>query len=138
LKWKFTLDVTGLSSDALPGKVEKEAALCVSRTGEAPSASVFKLTIRFQLRRGRYLTENPRLPREDRGGDLDNLVKPVIDALGPIIGYRKKWLSLEGGGYREVGTRTAADAKVIEIVASKENSGSDQENLSVEIEAIRG
>ena len=137
MKWTFALDLTGLSPDVLPRKVEEEAALCVSRIGEAPSKSVFKLTISFRLSRGRYLTENPRLPREDRGGDLDNLIKPVIDALGPIIGYRKKWLLLQGGGYREAATRTAADAKVIEIVASKQNSGSDEERLSVEIEALQ-
>ena len=122
MKWTFALDLTGLSSDVLPRKVEEEAARCVSRVGEAPSKSVFKVTISFQLCRGQYLNENPKLPREDRGGDLDNLMKPVIDALGPIIGYRKKWILHEGGVYREVGTRTAADAKVIEIVGGMVNA----------------
>jgi Holliday junction resolvase RusA-like endonuclease len=109
----------------------------VSRTGAAPAKSVFKLRIKFRLSQGRYRKENSRLPREDWGADLDNLIKPVIDALGPIIGYRKKWLRREGGGYREVGTRTAADAKVVELVATKENSGSDEERLDVEIEAVQ-
>ena len=68
MKWSFTLDLTGLSSDVLHRKVEEQAALCVSRVGLAPSKSIFKLTIGFRLGRGRYLTEEPKLPREDRGG----------------------------------------------------------------------
>ena len=74
------------------------------------------------------------IPREDRG-DLDNLIKLVIDGIGHIIGYRQNWEKIDD---EWVGSNSdkPMDSRIIEIVARKINSGSDKEYVGITIEGL--
>lgn len=137
MKWAFVIDVTGIKSDskvrqAVQHKAEEASAALVP----PDQPSTFRALVTFYQSRDRWLRQNPAIPREDIGRDLDNLIKAVFDGLGPIVGWRQryeqdnlgKWQPLHGQ-YRGV-----RDAGIVEVMAKKLNSGSDQEFLSVEIE----
>ena len=98
---------------------------------ETPS---FKASITFFQSSKRYLKEDAKIPREDRG-DLDNMVKNVFDGLGPIIGFRASWKKVNGVPIASPGTKPA-DSRIIELFAKKVNSGSSSEMVSVEIETL--
>jgi len=67
---------------------------------------------------------------------LDNLIKPIFDALGPIIGPRHKWSNKREGRPTKIGESGAKDSRIVEVRAKKLNSGSDEESVSIEIENI--
>ena len=134
MKWTFSLTVP--FGGKLAALVEQEAAASIERHGAAPDGVLFRVSMVCRLASRRYLQSNPQLPREDRGWDLDNIIKAAIDGLGPILGHRKKWEPLGKGRYREIGRRSAADAKVVEIMAKKLNSGTDADALEIDVEAI--
>ena len=92
---------------------------------------MFRLKVTFCQSKGRWRKDNPLIPREDIGRDLDNLLQAVFDGLGPIIGYRTKWK--EG---KPIGERYARDSSIVEVFACKVNSGSTKEYLYVEVEEI--
>ena len=135
MKWSFVIEITDVSDNELSEKVKEKAEESADVIG-SPQASIFKVGITFFQRKDRWQKENPQIPREDIGRDLDNLVKPVFDALGPIIGYRTKWKREDTGKSVEVGKGTAADSRIVELTAKKVNSGSDREFLSIEVENV--
>ena len=64
-----------------------------------PDGARFAVELEFRL---------PAATRANEAWDLDNLVKPTLDALGGVIGFRR-WK----------GPRQADDERVDRIVASK-------------------
>jgi len=136
MKWSFIIDITDISDKEISKKVEVKAKESASVIGESQDSSTFKVSITFFQGKERWQSDNPQIPREDIGRDLDNLIKPVFDALGPIIGYRKKWEREENGKWVEIGKGTAADSKIVEVMAKKVNSGSTEEFLSIEVENL--
>lgn len=140
MKWSFIIDITNVESDKdILKKVEEKAKEVVSSIGgiENQEESNFRIAITFYQAKSRWKKENPQIPREDIGRDLDNLIKPIFDGLGPIIGYRKKWEKDEKtGGYKQIGESTSADSRIVEVLAKKVNSGTDNEYLAVEVEKI--
>jgi Holliday junction resolvase RusA-like endonuclease len=139
MQWSFIIDITDVSDKEIYGKVEEKAKESILVIGKPKALSAFKVDITFFQAKDRWQKDNPQIPREDIGRDLDNLIKPVFDGLGPIIGYRKKWGKEDvSGKLVEAGKRTAADSKIIELSAKKVNSGSKKEFLSIRIEDIAG
>ena len=138
-KWSFIIDITNVSDREILRRVEEKARETVDSLGgiKNQEESIFKVTITFYQAKDRWKKENPQIPREDIGRDLDNLIKPIFDGLGPIIGYRKKWQKdEETGRYKQIGKSTAADSRIVEIYAKKVNSGTEKEYLSIEVEKI--
>jgi len=115
MKWSFSIDITEVKDCDFYKKIVEKAEESVYEIGKSPSSSTFKVSIIFFQKKNRWQKGNPRIPREDSGRDLDNLIKPVFDALGPIIGYRKKWEKRDTGKYVEAGKRKAADSKIVEL-----------------------
>jgi hypothetical protein len=74
------------------------------------------------------------VPREDKGIDLDNVVKKVIDGLAPIIGYRNTWEQ----GIR-AGEKGAKDSSVVEIHAKKIKNAQSQpeEKVWIRVESLK-
>lgn len=137
MRWSFIIKVTDeMRNKEIKDAVDEKAQEVVSSVGEAPENSIFKVAITFYQSRDRWLKDNPQMPREDWGGDLDNLVKPVFDSLGAIIGRRTSWKKQEQGGYKATGQYASFDARIVEVVAKKVNSGSNEEFLSIEVESI--
>jgi len=137
MKWSFIIDITNVPDKEISKRVEEKAKESASVIGGSQALSTFKVSITFFQKKGRWQKEKRQIPREDRG-DLDNLIKPVFDALGPIIGYRKKWGRQVNDNWVETGRGPAADSKIIELTAKKVNSGSDKEFLSIEVENVIG
>lgn len=135
MKWSFIIEIADVSNREISKNVEEKAKESVSVIGKSKPSATFRVSITFFQRKDRWQRGKPSIPREDIGRDLDNLVKPVFDALGPIIGYRKKWEKRDTG-IVEIGKGTAADSKIIELTARKVNSGSVKEFLSIEVEEI--
>lgn len=138
VKWSFIVDVTDVKqAHEIDEIVEREANKVVESIGECKKPNIFRVFITFYQRRDRWLSVNPQIPREDIGRDLDNLIKPVLDNLGPIIGYRKKWGRDKDSAKPKVkGHGKSADSSIVEVIAKKVNSGSDKEFLSIEVENI--
>jgi Holliday junction resolvase RusA-like endonuclease len=137
-KWAFILDITGAKADTkVREAVQQRAEEVVKSIQASDKPSVFRASIAFYQASNRWLNDNPMIPREDRGRDLDNLIKAVFDGLGPIIGWRQKHKRDAMGTPRPVHGehRGVRDAQIVEVVAKKVNSGSKQEFLSIEIEA---
>jgi hypothetical protein len=137
MKWAFVIDVTDIKSDSkVRQAVQRKAEEASAALSLPDQPSTFRASVTFYQSRDRWLRENPAIPREDIGRDLDNLIKAVFDGLGPIVGWRQryerdvvgKWQSVPGEH------RGVSDACIVEVTAKKLNSGSDQEFLSVEIE----
>lgn len=127
-KWSFVIEVENWFD--VRGLVEEKAHEVVGALGGIDSErSIYKVIVTFYQKKGRWLGEDPSIPRQDWGIDLDNLLKPVFDGLGPIIGYRKDW----SGDKDHAGV---LDANIVEVYAKKVNSGSEKEFLGVEIELI--
>ena len=97
-------------------------------------SDIFRVEITFYQAKSRYLVDRPEIPREDRG-DLDNMVKQVLDGLGPIIGFRKKWKKRNDEWYGEDSDKPR-DSAIIELVAKKVNSGSEKEFVGVVVETL--
>ena len=138
-KWSFIIDITKVSDKEILKKVEGKAKDIVSALGSIrdQEESIFRVTITFYQAKDRWKKENPQIPREDIGRDLDNLIKPVFDGLGPIVGYRKKWRKdEETSEWKQVGKSTSADSRIVELSAKKVNSGTESEYLSIEVEKI--
>jgi len=136
VKWSFILDITDVKDEDIKRLVEEKAEEVVSSLGRAEEDSVFRVIITFYQRRDRWLSSKPQIPREDWGRDLDNLISPVFDGLGPIIGYRAKWKKTKEGKWVKVGRGSARDSRIVEVIAKKVNSGSDREFLCVEVETL--
>jgi len=97
-------------------------------------SDIFRVEITFYQAKSRYLSDRPEIPREDRG-DLDNMIKRVLDGLGPIIGFRKKWKKIKGEWNGEDSDKPK-DSAIIELVAKKVNSGSEKEFVDVVVETL--
>jgi Holliday junction resolvase RusA-like endonuclease len=130
----FVLDVTGFSVTQIRDAVESEAENIKNHVNyvENPEEHLFKVKVTSYQKKDRWKGD---VPREDIGKDLDNVLKPIFDGLGPIIGYRKKYGKVDEG-YAVVGTAGSADSKIVEVSAKKINSGTTNEYLSIEIEEI--
>jgi len=138
-KWAFILDITGAEADTKVREAVQQRAEEVVKPIQAPDKPlVFRASITFYQASKRWRSDNAMIPREDIGRDLDNLIKAVFDGLGPIIGWRQKFEKDTTGKWRPVPGehRGARDSQIVEVVAKKVNSGSEQEYLSVEIEAV--
>ncbi len=123
-KWSFIVEVTDWNK--LKTIVEKEADGVVRELGQPDSEkALYKVTATFYQKKDRWL--RPETPRQDWGIDLDNLLKPVFDGLGPIIGYKKAFKGQKPG---------VLDSSIVEVSAKKLNSGSDKEFLGIEVELI--
>jgi Holliday junction resolvase RusA-like endonuclease len=138
MKWSFMIDMSNVSDRDFCKTVEEKAKESVSTIGKPKASSVFKASITFFQGKDRWQKDNPQIPREDVGRDLDNLIKPIFDSLGPIVGYRKTWKKTDTGKWVVAGRGTAADSKIVELTAKKVNSGSRQEYLGIEIENVVG
>jgi len=138
-KMEFYYRYNKMSDRDILKKVEEKAKDIVSALGGIRNQreSIFRVTITFYQAKDRWKKENPQIPREDIGRDLDNLIKPVFDGLGPIVGYRKKWgKDEETSEWKQVGKSTSADSRIVELSAKKVNSGTESEYLSIEVEKI--
>ena len=141
-RWSFIVDITDVSKKTKKEKekrIEEKVKEVVKSLGgmKNKEEAIFKVSITFYQATNRWKKENPQIPREDTGIDLDNLIKPVFDGLGPIIGYRKKWQkNKETGKTQPVGTSSSADSRIVEVYAKKVNSGTKKEYLSIEVEKI--
>ena len=110
--------------------IEEKAKEAIGTLGTPGSErAIYKVTTTFYQKKDRWLKNDPSIPRQDRGIDLDNILKLVFDGLGPIIGYRKVWT----GGKEHSGV---LDSNIIEVHAKKANSGSDKEFLGIEVELL--
>lgn len=139
MKWAFVIDVTDIKSDRRVRHAVQQRAEEASPASTPPNEpSAFRASVTFYQSRDRWLKENPSVPREDIGRDLDNLIKAVLDGLGPIIGWRQKYERDETGKWQYVLAehRGVRDARIVEVAAKKLNSGSTQEFLSVEVESV--
>lgn len=130
----FITDITGLKGSQIT-KAIKQIAIKSNRL----DANVFKVVLTFYQAKSRYRKwvddDIPReIPREDRG-DLDNLIKLVIDGIGYIIGYRQKWEKINDNWVSSDSDKPL-DSKIIEIVAKKVNSGSEKEYVGIIIEEL--
>ena len=137
MRWGFIVDITGCKGKQIIQKVQGTAtqvATTMPPAGSLNSKPSFKASITFFQSRERYLKEDAKTPREDRG-DLDNMVKNVFDGLGPIIGFRTDWKKVNGVQVSSPSTKPAG-SRIIELVAKKVNSGSSSEMVSVEIETL--
>jgi Holliday junction resolvase RusA-like endonuclease len=103
-----------------------------------PKKQVFKVSLVFYLSKQRWRLNDGSIPREDNGMDVDNLAKPILDGLGPIIGYRNKYTKdTDTGKWKLIGTGPSSDSKIVELHVKKLNSGSkDKEEVKIEIELI--
>ena len=131
-RWSFVLEITSLKDSDIRKRVEKAAEDAVNTIGKPQQNAVFKLRVTFCQSKGRWRKDNPLIPREDIGRDLDNLLKAIFNGLGPIIGYRTQW---EKGG-KPKGKGSARDSSIVEVFARKVNSGTEKEYLYVEVEEI--
>ncbi len=123
-KWSFIVEITDWNK--LKTIVEKEADGVVKELGQPDSEkALYKVTATFYQKKDRWL--QPETPRQDWGIDLDNLLKPVFDGLGPIIGYKKAFKGQKPG---------VLDSSIVEVSAKKLNSGSDREFLGIEVELV--
>ena len=110
--------------------VEDKAKEAIGNLGSPGSdKAIYKVAIIFFQKKDRWLRNDPSIPRQDWGIDLDNLLKPVFDGLGPIIGYRKDWT----GGKEHSGV---LDSNIVEVHAKKANSGSEKEFIGIEIDLL--
>jgi len=135
MKWSFIVDITNIKDEEISKIVEEKAKEVALTIGKPEEPSIFRVLITFYQKRDRWQSNNPQIPREDIGRDLDNLIKPVFDGLGPIIGYRKKWeKDKTTGKWKVVGISGSLDSRIVEVTAKKVNSGSDKEFLSIEVE----
>ena len=141
MKWAFIIDITQAKTDkAVRTAVERKAEEAATAIIPPDQPSVFRASVTFYQSRDRWSRENPRIPREDIGRDLDNLIKAVFDGLGSIVGWRQRYEPNQKGKWQPIpgAHRGVRDAQIVEVVAKKLNSGSKQEFLSVEIERIGG
>ena len=107
--------------------VEDKAKEAIGTLGSPNSdKAIYKVTATFFQKKDRWLTNDPSIPRQDWGIDLENLLKPVFDGLGPIIGYRKDWT----GGKEHSGV---LDSNIVEVHAKKANSGSEKEFIGIDL-----
>jgi len=125
----FITDITGLKEKSITEAIKVKAGV-----SKKLDAKLFKVTLTFYQAKSRYKTIDQDIPRGDRG-DLDNLIKLVIDGIGHIIGYRQSWEKING---KLVGSKSdnPLDSKIIEIVAKKINSGSEKEYVGIIIEGL--
>lgn len=136
----FVLDITGSSQSEIKEAVEKEANDIKDHITyiEDPENYLFKVNVTSYQKKDRWKGPDRSIPREDIGKDLDNVLKPIFDGLGPLIGYRNKYGKKEDeDGYEVVGTAGSADSKIVEVSAKKINSGTDNEYLSIEVEVAK-
>jgi len=127
-RWSFVIEVKDWNK--IKSEVETKAKEAVSSLGSPNSErAVYKVTAIFYQKKDRWLKDDPLIPRQDWGIDLDNVLKQIFDGLGPIIGYRKAWT----GDKKYSGVY---DANIVEVYAKKLNSGSDKEFLSIEVELL--
>ena len=137
MRWGFIVDITGCQGKEITQKVLTTAAQVASTlpsAGSKGSTPSFKASIIFFQSSERWLKEDTKTPREDRG-DLDNMIKHVFDGLGPIIGFRTSWNKVDGEWVGSPSTKPA-DSRILELFAKKVNSGSLSEMVSVEIETL--
>ena len=127
-KWSFMVEVNDWNN--LKSIIEEKAKEAIETLGPPYSEkTIYKVTATFYQKKDRWLKNDPSIPRQDWGIDLDNLLKQVFDGLGPIIGYRKDWT-----GKKE--HSGVLDSNIIEVHAKKANSGSDKEFLGIEVELL--
>ena len=125
----FITDITGLSGSSITKAIKQKAI-----KSKKLDANLFKVVLTFYQEKSRYKNIDQDIPRGDRG-DLDNLIKLVIDGIGYIIGYRQSWEKINDNW---VGSDSdePMDSKIIEIVAKKINSGSEKEYVGIIIEGL--
>lgn len=131
MRWGFIVDITGSKGNQITQKVLLKAtgvASSLPSVGGSSNTLSYKASIIFFQSSDRWLKGEPETPREDRG-DLDNMIKLVIDGLGPIIGYRWDWKN-------NCNSDKPSDSKILELFAKKVNSGSLSEMVSVEVETL--
>lgn len=127
---KYSLMVEVNNWNNLKSIVEEKAKEAIGMLGTPGSEkAIYKVTTTFYQKKDRWLKNDPSIPRQDWGIDLDNVLKQAFDGLGPIIGYRKDWT----GGKEHSGV---LDSNIVEVHAKKANSGSDKEFLGIEVELL--
>jgi hypothetical protein len=127
-RWSFLIDVTRLSD--VSSAVEEKAKEAIETLGKPDyEKAIYSVKTTFYQKKNRWLKNDPSIPRQDWGIDLDNLLKQVFDGLGPIIGYRKNWT----GTKENSGT---LDANIVSVYAEKLNSGSEKDSLGIIIELL--
>lgn len=137
MRWGFIVDITDCTGSQITKKVldnAKEAITSIPPVDLDDRIPSYKASIIFFQSSDRWLKEDPGTPREDRG-DLDNLIKLVIDGLGPIIGFRKSWKKVNNKWVSK-NSNKPADSRILNLYAKKINSGSISEMVSVEIETL--
>lgn len=127
-KWSFVVEIDEWSKTR--DLVEEKAKEVVGTIGVPDSErATYKLIVTSYQAKKRWFNDDPSIPRQDWGLDLDNILKPVFDGLGPIIGYRVDWP-------RNKKHPGVLDASIVEVYAKKMNSGSDKEFIGIEIELL--
>lgn len=127
-KWSFVVEVDEWNN--VKALVENKAKEAVGNIGIPDSErATYKLIVTSYQAQKRWLNDDPSIPRQDWGLDLDNLLKPIFDSLGPIIGYRTDWQ----GNKKHPGV---LDSSIVEVYAKKVNSGSDKEFIGIELELL--
>jgi len=144
VKWSFTVDLSDEATydrrkleHRIKSRVRQKSSELAKEIGRPSVPSTFRVEVTFHQKSGRWKKDNPQIPREDRGVDLDNCIKWIFDNLGPIIQDRIKWGKdmLTGRSVRS-GKRGSADSKIVELIAKKINTGSDREYLDIVIESL--
>jgi Holliday junction resolvase RusA-like endonuclease len=128
MKWSFVVEVDNWNN--VRDIVEKKCKEVAFNLGKHDNEkSIYKVIATFYQKKSRWLMNDSSIPRQDWGIDLDNMLKPVFDGLGPIIGYRIDWQ----GSKKNPGV---LDSNIVEVYAKKVNSGSEKEFIGVEIELL--
>lgn len=123
--WIFEITTEKYISE-IKEKVE-EAAKEAAKGKDKATKCVFEIEIRFYRKPKGYHKDG--VPKAD-DVDLDNVVKSVIDGLGPIIGYRRDWKN-----NREKG---AKDTHIVEIHAKKiQNIANQSDKVWVRVESLK-
>lgn len=118
------------NKNRIKSNVEEKANEAIKLQGAPESQkATWKVIVTFFQRKDRWLKNDPSVPRQDWGIDLDNLLKDVFDGLGPIIGYRKDFT-----GARE--HSGVWDSNIVEVYAKKVNNSSDKDMLGIEVELL--
>ena len=110
---------------------KKEVLQAIANGKQYQPKRVFSVKVRFNLsQEKRYLFDSSGkrvIPRADWGWDLDNAIKPVLNGLGPIIGYRRDWKNQKPGSSR--------DSSVVKLIVEKKPTRTP-ETVEITVEEV--